>query len=56
MADAESLYDLRRPNDRFLLGILCGAPHKIPYVVQPVMSGSLGNPLSTRGLSRHCPT
>ena len=30
IADAESLYDLRQPNDRFLLGILCRVQHNRP--------------------------
>ncbi len=48
IADAENLYDLNRMDDQLVLGILCGAPHKIPYVVQPAMSCSLRKSLSLR--------
>lgn len=34
LADETSVYDPRLPDDRLLLGMLCGAPHRIPYVVQ----------------------
>ena len=48
LADEYGVYDPRLPNDRLLLGLLCGAPHRRPYVVQPAMSCSLHNSLSTR--------
>ena len=51
IADAENLYDLNRMDDQLVLGLLCGAPHKIPYVVQPAMSCSLRKSLSTRVFS-----
>ena len=54
--DHDGIYDPRHPNDRLLLGLLCGAPHKRPYVVQPAMSGSMRNPLSSRVFSRSCLT
>ncbi|MDD9992847.1 MAG: recombinase family protein, partial [Rhodospirillales bacterium] len=44
--DQDSIYDPRHPNDRLLLGMLCGSRHNMPYVGQPAMSGSVHNPLS----------
>ena len=41
LADEEGIYDPRLPNDRLLLGLLCLTQHKSPYVVQPVMLGSI---------------
>ena len=46
--DEDGVYDPVDFNDRLLLGLLCGAPHNTPYVVQPAMSGSMRNPLSSR--------
>ena len=54
--DLDGAYDPRLINDRLLLGLLCQAPHNNPYVVQPAMSGSTRNPLSTRVLSPNCLT
>ena len=51
LVDQEAVYAPRQVNDRLLLGLLCGAPHKSPYVVQPAMSCSLRNSLSTRVFS-----
>ena len=51
LGDRDTIYDPRLAHDRFLLGILCGVPHKIPYVVQPAMSCSLRKSLSTRVFS-----
>ena len=48
LVDQEAVYAPRQVNDRLLLGLLCGAPHKSPYVVQPTMLGSNRNPLSLR--------
>ena len=56
LGDGNSIYDPALPDDRLLLGLLCGAPHNIPYVVQPAMSGSMRNPLSSRVFSRSCLT
>ncbi len=49
--DEDGVYDPGDFNDRLLLGILCGTPHNSPYVVQPAMSCSLRNSLSTRAFS-----
>ncbi len=54
--DLDGVYDPNLPNDRLLLGLLCQAPHNMPYVVQPAMSGSMRNPLSTRAFSPSCLT
>ncbi len=54
--DEDGVYDPGDFNDRLLLGLLCHGPHKSPYVVQPAMSGSMRNPLSTRDYSPDCPT
>ena len=54
--DEDGVYDPVDFNDRLLLGLLCGAPHKSPYVVQPAMSGSMRNPLSSRVFSPICLT
>ena len=54
--DETGIYDPNDSNDRLLLGLLCQAPHKSPYVVQPAMSGSMRNPLSSRVFSRSCLT
>ena len=35
IADAESLYDLKLPNDRFLLGLICRIRHMIPRLIAP---------------------
>ena len=43
--DEDGIYDPTDFNDRLLLGLLCWAQHKIPYVVQILMSGSKRNPL-----------
>ena len=56
LIDQETIYAPRQGNDRLLLGMLCGAPHNNPYVVQPAMSGSMRNPLSSRVFSRSCLT
>ncbi len=37
LVDQEAVYAPRQSNDRLLLGLLCGAPHSSPYVVQLVM-------------------
>ena len=52
LADEQMVYDPRLPTDRMVLGLLCGVPHKSQYVVQPTMSGSMRNPLSSRAFSR----
>ena len=54
--DLDGAYDPRLINDRLLLGLLCHAPHNNPYVVQPAMSGSMRNALTSRVFSPHCPT
>ena len=54
--DETGIYDPNDSNDKLLLGMLCGAPHNIPYVVQPAMSGSMRNPLSSRVFSPICLT
>ena len=54
--DHDGVYDPRHPNDRLLLGILCGVRHNRPYVGQPVMSGSMRNPLSSGVFSPGCLT
>ena len=54
--DEDGLYDPNDSNDRLLLGLLCHAPHNNPYVVQPAMSGSMRNALTSRVFSPHCPT
>ena len=54
--DEDGVYDPGDFNDRLLLGLLCHAPHYIPYVVQPAMSGSTRNLLPERVLSPSCPT
>ena len=56
LGDANSIYDPASPDDRLLLGLLCQAPHNMPYVVQPAMSGSMHNPLSTRVVLPSCLT
>ena len=54
--DLDGVYDPNLPNDRLLLGLLCGVRHNSPYVGQPAMSGSMRNPLSTGVLSPGCLT
>ena len=49
--DETGIYDPNDGNDRLLLGLLCRIRHNRPYVVQPTMSGSMRNPLSTRVFS-----
>ena len=56
LVEGEQIYAPARHDDSLVLGILCQAPHKMPYVVQPAMSGSTRNPLSTRVLSPNCLT
>ena len=50
--DEDGLYDPCTFNDRLILGLLCGAPHRRPYVVQLSMSCSLSNSLSKRSFFR----
>ena len=54
--DEDGVYDPGNFNDRLLLGMLCRARHRSPYVGQPAMSGSTCNPLSSLGFSPDCPT
>ena len=56
LIDQETVYAPRQSNDRLLLGVLCHGPHNTPYVVQPAMSGSMRNSLSTQDCSSDCPT
>ena len=56
LADETSIYDPRLPDDRLLLGMLCGIRHNAPYVGQPVMSGSERNLLSSKDCSCLYPT
>lgn len=49
--DEDGIYDPAHFNDRLLLGLLCGALHKSPYVGQPTMLGSIRKPLSTQVFS-----
>ena len=51
IGDADGIYHPGLFNDRLILGLLCGVPHNSPYVVQPAMSCSLRNSLSTRAFS-----
>ena len=53
IGDADGIYHPRRPNDRLLLGLLCRAVHKKPYVGHVVMLGSMRKLLSKRLLSRN---
>ena len=52
LVEGEQVYAPARHDDSLVLGLLCGVPHKSPYVVQPTMSGSMRNPLSSRAFSR----
>ena len=45
------IYCPSRDDDSLVLGILCWAQHKIPYVVQIIMSGSKRNSLLAMTLS-----
>ena len=45
VGDRDRLYDPALIDDRMYLGLLCCAQHKMPYVVQSVMSGSMRNSL-----------
>ena len=45
IADADGIYHPGLFNDRLVLGLLCHALHKSPYVGQLTMSGSTHNPL-----------
>ena len=51
LGDEDGVYDPRLPNDRLLLGMLCGAPHNMPYVGQPTMWCSLRKSLSMRAFT-----
>ena len=51
LGDEDGVYDPRLPNDRLLLGLLCGAPHNMPYVGQPTMWCSLRKSLSMRAFT-----
>ena len=56
VGDRDRLYDPALIDDRMYLGLLCRTPHNSPYVGQPVMSGSMRNPLSSGVFSPGCLT
>ena len=56
LVEDDQVYAPGRDDDSLVLGLLCHAPHKMPYVVQPAMLGSMRNALTSRVFSPHCPT
>ena len=54
--DEDGVYNPAEFNDRLLLGLLCRAVHKSPYVGQVVMLGSMRKLLSKSLLSRNYTT